>query len=200
MAYKFNSRLEGNIMNKIIILALLTAPLLNAESFGINLGPFSLQFNIDGTFYRDDHRDILDSPICYAIANQKRIDVIVEGKEKISPNEFRITRKRIVIEPYAFGFTKENSPVLRGNIIHEKLIKEVTIKYGDEKFMSTDAIENKAEGYFTGWLKSDQNETVDISRISNLYVINESRFDAPKDYKGFQDDSIRVICEIGDIK
>ena len=183
-------------MKKIVISALLLTSALSAEAFGINLGPFSLQFNVDGTYYANDHRDVLDSPICVAITNQKRLDLIVEGKETINDREMRITTKRIVVEPYAFGVTKDNRPILQGNIISEKLIKEVNVKYGEDKFSGSDSWENKADGYFSGWFKSDKSKTIDVSKISNLYVIGESHFDAPKDFKGLNEEGARVICEL----
>lgn len=183
-------------MKKTILGALLLTSALSADGFGVNLGPFSLQFNVDGTYYADDHRDVLDSPICIAISNQKRIDVIVEGKEKINEREMRITTKRIVVEPYAFGVTKEGRPILQGNVISEKLIKEVTVKYGDDKFAGSESWESKADGYFSGWFKSDKSEKIDISKISNLYVIGDSHFDAPKNFKGLQEENVRVICQL----
>ena len=183
-------------MKKTILAALLLTSSLSADAFGINLGPFSLQFNVDGTYYADDHRDVLDSPICVAITNQKRLDVIVEGKEKLNEREMRITTKRIVVEPYAFGVTKEGRPILQGNVLSEKLIKEVTVKYGEDKFAGSENWENRAEGYFSGWFKSDKSEKIDVSKISNLYVISESHFDAPTNFKGIQDANVRVICQL----
>lgn len=183
-------------MKKTLLSVLFLTSALNADGFGINLGPFSLQFNVDGTYYADDHRDVLDSPICVAISNQKRLDLIVEGKERLNDREMRITTKRIVVEPYAFGVTKENRPVLQGNVISEKLIKEVTVKYGEDKFTGSENWENRAEGYFSGWFKSDKSQKIDVSKISNLYVIGDSHFDAPKDFKGLQEEGARVICQL----
>jgi hypothetical protein len=92
--------------------------------------------------------------------------------------------------------------VLRGNIVNEKLIKEVSIKYGEDKFGdgedANDWSDRKEDGFFSGWFKSDksQNTDIDIQKISNLYVINDSHFDAPKNYKGLKDDNIHVICQL----
>jgi hypothetical protein len=98
------------LLNTITLGALLLTSSVYAQGFGFNMGPFSMQFNLEGSYYADDHRDVLDSPICYAISNQKRLDMIVEGKEKISSKEIKFITKRLVVEPYAFGITREGNP------------------------------------------------------------------------------------------
>lgn len=99
-----------------------------AEGIGFNIGPFSMQFNFGDTYYEQDHKDILDFHLCFAISNQKQVVMVVEAQEKLNSKETRFTTKRLLVESYALGVTKEGQPVLRGNVVKEKLIK-----YGDEK-------------------------------------------------------------------
>jgi|GEM_PF-3037331 len=170
---------------------------IQAEGLGINLGPFSLQFNVGDSYYADDYDDVLDSPICFAITNRKRLGIILESKEKINTREIKISTKKLVIEPYAFGITKDGKPVLNGNIISENLIKEVTVKFGEDQVDNTGNWSNKSEnGFFSGLFKSDKSQTINIEKVSNLYVMSKSTFDAPKNYKGIKDENIRIICEL----
>lgn len=167
-----------------------------AEGIGFNIGPFSMQFNVGGTYYAEDHKDILDFPLCFAISNLKQVDMVVEAEEKISSTESRFTTKRILVEPYAFGVTKEGQPVLRGNIVSEKLIKEVIVKYGEDKFNEEGKWSKKEGNFFSGWFKSDTSQNIDIQKISNIFVLQNSHFDAPKNYKGLRDENIQVICQL----
>lgn len=171
---------------------------LSAQGLGFNIGPFSMQFNLDGSYYANDHRDVLDSPICYAIENHKKLDMIVESHEKVSSKEFRIVTKKLIVAPYAFGITQDGKPVLNGSVTNEKLIKEVTIKYGDDQIdiAAEDSAGKEDRGFFSGWFKSEKSENIDIRKISNLFVINDSRFDMPRDYKSIKGDKVRVICEV----
>lgn len=183
-------------VNLLVLSAGFLSGSVYAEGIGFNIGPFSMQFNVGGTYYENDHKDILDFPLCFAISNQKQVDMVVEAEEKLSAKEIRFVTKRILVEPYAFGVTKEGKPILRGNIVHEKLIKEVTIKYGDEKSNEDGKWAKKEENFFSGWFKSDTSENIDIQKISNLYVLQGSHFNAPKNYKGLTDEGIKVICEL----
>ena len=189
----------GKIMRLFNTLALglsLITGSIYAEGFGFNIGPFSMQFNVGGTYYAQDHKDILDFPLCYAISNLKKVDMVVEAEEKINAKETKFITKRLVVEPHAFGVTKEGHPILRGNIISEKLIKEVTVKYGEDKSSDDTKWAKKEDYFFSGWFKSERDQNIDIQKISNLYVIQESHFDAPKDYKGLKDENIQVICQL----
>ena len=167
------------------------------QGFGFNIGPFNMQFDMEGTYYANDHKDVLDSPLCYAIANQKYVDMIVEGQEKVNANELKIIKKRLVVAPYAFAVTQAGKPMLQGNIISEKLIKEVTVKYGEDKFGDKEWSDKKDEqGFFSGWFKSDKSQTIDIQKITNVFVVNDSHFDVPKNFKGYKGDNVKVICQL----
>lgn len=176
-------------LRTITLGALLLSASISAEVFNFNVGPFSLIFNAG-------HRAFLDAPICYAISNQKQLEVIVENKEKVSAKEMKVTVKMLVIEPYAFGVTREDKPVLQGNVVEEKLVKEVSIKYGEDRFKDAYEEMGEREGIFSGWFKSSKNQNIDVRKIINLDVIEDSHFDIPKDYKGPKREEMRVICQL----
>lgn len=203
------------------------------EGFGINFGPFDLQFgsayNGYGSGYTREYRTytetpnhaaLLDTPICRAIEQQKKLEFIVEAKEKVNAKETKITTKRVIVEPYAFGFTKEKQPVLRGIVTSEQLIREITIKQGDDqpsdsqqKAYATDneddeitvEIKDKKEeqdkSFFSGLFRShkskDDVESLNLSKVGNMRVLEDSHFDAPKDLASiFKDDIAQVVCQV----
>jgi hypothetical protein len=102
----------------------------------------------------------------------------------------KIVTKHLIVEPYAFGITNEGKPVLRGKVVEEKVIQEVTVKYGEDQF--TDA---QKDHKASGWFQSSDKLNIDIQNVSSLQVLN-THFDAPKDYKGLKDDNVKVICEL----
>lgn len=184
-------------LTSLILSALLLSSSAFAEGFGFNVGPFDMQIDATGFYDEHDKKDLLDHPICYAIFNQKRLDMVVEGKEMVNSKEIKFITKRLIIEPYVFGMTQDEKPVLRGNVVSEKFIKEVTIRYGEDHFAeSGKGSERKEKGFFSGWFKSDKSQNIDIETLSNLHVVNDSHFDVPEDYKGLKDDNIRVICQL----
>lgn len=185
------------ILNLAIIAATLVTGSVYADGFGFNVGPFNLQFGGYGADYVPNDRNALDQPICYAISHQNRLDIAVEGVEIVNSKEKKIVSKRLIVEPYAFGVTREGKPILRGNIIEEKLIKEVTVKYGDEKFEEAAVSkDDKDKGYFSGKLSTDKNQNIDIRKVVEIKVLKDWHFDAPKDYKGLNDENIQVICQL----
>lgn len=176
--------------------SVLFAGAIQADGFGFNIGPFSLQLNAGGD-YGYTQQDVLDNPICYAIANQKRLGMIVEVTEKVSTKEMKIITKKIVVEPYAFGVTTDGKPVLRGVVTEDKLLKEVTVRYGEDAFSEdTKGWERKERGYFSGWFKSDKSQNIDIQKLSDVRVIESSHFEAPKDYQGLKEANVKVICQL----
>lgn len=166
-----------------------------ADGFGFNIGPFDMQFGVrtgssDGS-YVVERRTALDNPICAAISSQQQLGFTVEGKEIISTKEIKIVTKHLIVEPYAFGVTQDGKPILRGNVVNEKLIKEVSVKYGEERFDDS----NREKGY-SGWFKSSDKKNIDVENISDVQVIANSHFDAPKNYEGIKEENIKVICQI----
>lgn len=165
-----------------------------ADGFGFNLGPFSLQFGGGSGGRVVTMADIQTDPICHAIARQKHLGLIVKGREKVSDKEFKIVIKKITIEPYLFGTNNRRQPVLKGKVIDEKMIKEITIKYGEGE----DIDEN---GSMSGTFQIEQKKG-DISRlkvdqIEQIFIIEDSHFDVPKGYdKNSYNDVVNVICEL----
>lgn len=184
------------LLKTITAFSLLISTFSFADGFGFNLGPFSLFFNLGDPV---EHTAILNNPICFAIKNRHLLEIFVEGSEKISTKEIKIISKILVVEPHAFGVTKEGKPILRGNVIKEKLVKEVSVKYGEEQFNEYSIASDKDKGYFSGWFKSDKAQNIDIRKVSDIRVIEGSHFDTPKDYKHSTDSDMRIICELSSI-
>jgi hypothetical protein len=191
-------------LNSIILGALCIAGSSYADGFGINLGPFDLQFGIGPGYnyypdnsFGDTHRFVLHNPICDAISNQQQLGFIVEAKEIVNAKEVRVVTKRVVIEPYVFGVTKEGKPILRGNVISEKLVREVNVKFGEDQYGEDQIKESKSnDGRSTKWFQSADKKDIDIQHIDDVNVIEGTHFDAPKNYEGIKDENIRVICQL----
>lgn len=162
--------------------------------FGFDVGPFNLQLQAPVGGYIEDRDSIVDDPICTAIENQQRLAITVEGVETVSTKEKKIVTKRVVVEPYAFGITRQGAPVLRGNVVEEKMLQEVTVKYGEDRF--AESMVSKDKGFFAGFFNSDKKSPIDIRKVTMIEVIPDSHFDAPKDYQGLTDENVEVICEL----
>ena len=180
--------------------ALLMTGALSAAGIGINLGPFNLQLEAGGRL-PSELKIVLDSPVCYAIGNQKRLEIIVETTENRNSNEIFVEVKKLIVEPYAFGITREGRPIISGIVVESKKLKEVTVvKYdADEEEEDPEVVEyfkHKKKGFFSGWFTSDKSQTIDLNKVRNIHVIENSHFDAPKNYKGLNDENVRVICQL----
>lgn len=220
--------------------ALLLTPLLFANSayaadaVGFLVGPFNMEFNPVGHEYQINNggkwenryipnsRAFLENPICYAIANLKTLEIVIDLSEYISPKEMKITIKKLTVEPYAFGLAKDGSLALQGKIMSEKMLKEISIKYGEDKFHELivpspqknknsevqDETEDDSEeysplydtGYYRGKFISDKDMDRDIRRIRWVQVIDNSHFEVPKDFKQVNDDNMQVICQLPEVK
>ena len=171
-----------------------TGAIAHADGLGFFLGPFSLQFGgeVNGpTVFSDG---MSSDPICRAIVTQKQLELIAEMKENISDKEFKMVIKRITIEPYLFGMDNRHQPVLKGKIIEEKMIKEVTVKYGEESSES----EKNLSGTFQIEKSKGDVSTLNVNRIQRIAVIEDSHFSIPKNYdKNSYNDVVNVICEVG---
>ncbi len=188
------------IVRSLILGSLLVAGSVSAQDFRFDLGPFSMQFGGPDILPagHEHHRNMLNYPICYAIAQQKRIVFVVENRETVSPKEMKVVTKQLTVEPYAFGTSKEGKQLLQGNVTEDKQISEITIKYSEDTFAkeNKERAENRDKSFYSGWFSSGKSKNIDIQRVSNLRVLDDSHFDAPKDYKGVQDDSMQVICQL----
>lgn len=184
-------------LKSMMLASALLAGSVYGDGFGFNVGPFNMQFYTGGGEYVAISRSVLDSPVCRAISNQKRLEIIIEVAENVSTKEKKIVTEKLIVEPYAFGITKDGKPVLRGNVVEEKLVREVSLKYGDDQFDETSvSAKQKDKGFFSGLFSSDKSKNIDIRKVVAVKVIEDSHFDAPKDYKGITDDSIQVLCQL----
>lgn len=184
-------------MKLFLLLGVIFSQSLIADGIGFNVGPFSLQLSVDGPTFYEIQRPIVENPLCLAITQQNQLEFVVERAEKINAKELKIVTKKLIVEPYGFGFTQNGRPVLKGNVVEEKLIKEVNVKYGEDQFdeRAYTAEDNK-RGFFSGWFKSDSSQNIDLRRISDIHILSGTHFDAPKNYKGFEDPNIRVVCQL----
>ena len=82
--------------------------------------------------------------ICYAINNQKQIELLIENQEIINPKEMRTIIKKVVVEPYALG-TKDSVPILQGKIVKEENIREVNVKVNEDLFKNRELLEQTKE-------------------------------------------------------
>lgn len=128
----------------------------------------------------------------------------MEWDDKVGGTEFKKTIKKVTVQPYLFGKNKEGQPILRGNDVAEKMLKEITIKYCDGAEEDSETAERKQEdeGYFSGWFhrkepKKDTVNTINVRKVTHFRVIEGSHFEPPKDYKEiFEDDVTEVICAV----
>ncbi len=173
---------------------------------GVQLGPFELGLglgvndnggDVDNRLYR------FEDPICYAIGNRRLLEMDVEWKERVSKTETTSTLKRITIEPYLFGRAENGQPVLRGNIVAERVLREISVKYGDEAQGQFDE-EQDVSGPLSGTYRTPPKgksgrgvQTVNIRRVASIRVVEGGHFVPPKDYNQiFQGDVAEVICTV----
>ena len=205
-------------MKKILTSCLLLcSTALSAEGYEIQINPMNRGVGMnDGAYYNDgdyddessagDNRGYMGrsmmrpadvaNQLCQAISNQNQIEIVVEKREIVNSKELRVEVKKVVVEPYGLAVTQNGQPVVRGNIVSDKMIKEVTVKFGDDRFDTSK--KDKDVNTSSSWFSSS-NKNLDISRVRAINPTN-TRFDAPKDYKGFEDNSLNVICEIQPVK
>lgn len=188
-------------------IVLLSSALLFSTAYGagISFGPFDLRFGGENFHYAHPgfHRAQFEDTICRAISQQKQLEFTVVSKEKINAGEMKMVTNRVVVDPYAFGFTNDGQPVLRGTVVEEKLIKEVTIKLGEDLYPADDKVvkKEKNEEEFSGVFRShkskDNIESINLEKIRDVRVIEASHFDAPKDIDTiFKDDIAQVVCQV----
>jgi hypothetical protein len=182
------------------------ATLQQVSAFGIQVGPFSLQ--LGGV--RINRALLKEEPVCYAIEKQKQLELLIKSVET-SKLERKISIQRVVIEPYLFGL-KEGQPIIQGNIISQKMVKEITVKYGEDESDFDDDDEEERDYYINKYKKSgifgklsffkDRNEvkTFDIQDVLDLYVLEDSHFDVPKSLENLKTENVEVICRINSSK
>ncbi|MBA3236890.1 MAG: hypothetical protein H0T62_00880 [Parachlamydiaceae bacterium] len=211
---------------------LLVKPIFAADAIDFRLGFFNMEFNPIGREYLINYgsgwekrhipnsRAFIDAPICYAISNQKNLEIVVELNEYINMKEKKIVTKRLTVEPHVIGYTQEGTLELRGKITREEMLKSVTIKYREDKFVdpidprepndkdideSEDGSEEYTTFYDTGFFRgeyfsSGKNYSVEIKRIKWIKVLKKSHFELPKSYKLDNRNFIKIICQLPEVK
>lgn len=165
---------------------LLTGPL---SAFSFNLGPFDLSFN-------GGHGGSYSEQICNAIHDQRQLVVTVEGREIVSDREQKIVTRTLLIEPYAYGVDAKGNPILRGNVVRDDLVKEMTVKYGEEQFEKTDMENNQENQDSSSGLFRTGKEDLDIRKITEIRVVEDSHFDAPSSIRSFEEDKGETHCQL----
>lgn len=179
------------------------ATIQQVSAVGIQVGPFSLQ--LGGV--RVNRALLKEEPVCYAIEKQKQLELLIKSVET-SKLERKVSIQRVVIEPYLFGL-KEGQPIIQGNIISQKMVKEITVKYGENE-SDFDADDEEREYYINKYKDKksgifgklsffkDKNDvkTFDIQDVLDLYVLEDSHFDVPKNLENLKTENVEVICRI----
>lgn len=169
----------------------------NAEAFGVSIGPFELQLEAG---MDSSHRlGIWEEPICSAIANRHLLEISTEWAEHSSNTETKIITKTITMEPYLFGRNAKGQPILRGNIVSEKVVREVTIKENMDK----DSKEPPHKFHPLSDKKANEEEkdgnvrSVNLRKITEIHVIEGSKFNAPKNFDAiFKKDVVETVCVV----
>lgn len=210
----------------VLVTLLLSGQAFSIDGFDFQLGPFNIEFNPVGREYQVNYgsrweprfipnsRAFLDTPICYAISNFKKLELVVELHEYINKKEKKVLISKLIVEPYVFGFTHEGNLDLKGKIVTGNMLKEVRIKYGIDRFVDPSIPNNKNDevdenedesddyttyydtGYYKGKYSSEKYKGIDIRRIRRIQVIEDSFFEIPKNYKQDNRDFLKIICQL----
>lgn len=165
----------------------------SAAFLGLDLGPFEFELKSRPTVTKPRYFDLL----CRAIQMHKQIEIVLEWQEWENSNERKTITKQLILEPYLIGKTNDGRPLLRGNIVSEKLLKETSVKYGDQS-TADQHTEYRVSGKFQS--KNPQKEgisTLDIQQISHFAVLENTYFELPNGIEQiFPKGDIEVICSI----
>lgn len=173
---------------------------MSLQGLSIGLGPFSVQLLPDAGIVPSDVY-FVDRPICYAISAHKQLEILVENKETTEKNEQKVEVKKIIVDPYVFGMGKKGLPILQGNVVEEKMVKEITIKYGEDVDIEAENKEWKSKqkiGFFSGHFFSQKNKTTSINfqKVIDFRVLENSHFEVPEKLETSNEEIVRVICQV----
>lgn len=184
------------LCSSIFLSFLLLTP-SDIRGLAIQLGPFNLELHGG---YDLNRKALIDAPLCTAIRNHQRVEMVIEHFDKSTPNEFKSVIKRVVIEPYAFGITRDGTPVIKGNLISERKIKEVFIRYSEDRETTSqkEDVDKTKSNFFSGFWKSKNSiETLNVREVRDINVIQDSSFKTPDKIADLlKDENFRPICEI----
>lgn len=151
-------------------------PSANAIGFDVGLGPF--YFNLDsgvrvGTPFYESYHD----PICRAIQDRDLLAIYTQEGDDV---------KRVIIEPYAFGYNKDGNLVLQGYQVEGfNLNKEPSDNLGGEGFVG---------GVFTSF-EGNEWKDLSISKVVRIEVLENTDFKVRKDVF----DNLKTKNEIVDL-
>lgn len=165
---------------------------LHGADLGLNLGPFSLQLNVGPRPYVE-RQSVIDDPICYAISSKQQLKVQFLAEEDLGKGEWKTTLKEVTIDPYVFGYDKNNQPVLRGKVTKEEVLKEVTVK--DYRPSNDD---NKSYSGFFSWFKTTgKTNSINVRGIKNIQVLDNQFFNPPKELdSSYFNDLETIKCKL----
>jgi hypothetical protein len=212
--------LKSTVLKTLFITPILLSGVLNAQYANPYQNNGNLQVEVQSNGYNSprmysdryaerngaQNNSETNNIVCYAIKHQKRLEITVETQELLNKREVRIVTKKYIVEPYAFGMTNEGKPVFYGNVSQNTLDNEVNIKYGVDKFddQAVTASSQKVpvtSGWFgsensKSWFGNDKNSDIDIKNIKGVRVIEDSHFDAPKEYAGYVQPNVQIVCQL----
>lgn len=173
-------------MRKSLISLFLILTPLSVSAFGIQIGPFSLEL---GENVQADRGTIIDTPVCAAIRAHKQIEVVLEVNSKVNDQEFSSVIKKVLVEPYVLGTAKDGRVVLKGNIVKEEVLKEVSVKYPQVKKGN----EGVVSGFFDFTSASGEKNVINIDQIRDVQVLPDSSVKAPSNLQDLAKD-LQVLC------
>lgn len=169
--------------SSFVSLMLLISPAI-VSGLGIQVGPFSIE--LGGGIHADRGR-ILGNPVCHAIKNHKQMEVVLVVDTKVNDQEFSSVTKKVLFEPYLVGVDVSGIPVLKGNILKEEILKEVSVKYAK----GSEEVEKRP--FFTFSTQDGEKGTINFDQIRGVRIIPDSNVEVPDNLKDLTGD-LDVLC------
>ncbi|GAB4229490.1 MAG: hypothetical protein Tsb0021_07370 [Chlamydiales bacterium] len=183
----------------------------------VEIGPFEFKLDqseirVGKPVERSDYVPFQQSPVCVAIRNKKLLEVIVEAQME----DGRSVLKRIVVEPYAFGYDREGALVLTGYRRKEVTLEDpyidtftVSFRYNgknkpayryeiaesDEMYTNKQRYPDESRGIFRIFHRGQERwKTFLVTRIVDARVLENSSFEPRKQEK--LQNIVNPICEV----
>lgn len=192
----------------LLVGLLLLTPTLEADP---GMGPAELHFiGKGGDAYLFNRRNIRTNPLCYAIQNKKKLTMLIESVQRVDNRKIIVSTKRIIIEPYVFGYTFGGESLLSGNIVEESLYHENVLEYGDKLYEEYTATEVKdvtpttsqqtpqTKAYLAQFdAFKTKFQKIEVRKVSELGVLVDAPFNGPLIPGGLHTADMRVVvCSI----
>lgn len=177
---------------KVFIPLFMLIGALHGADLGLNIGPFSLELNVGHRGY-SERQGFIDDPICYAISSKQQLRVQFLVEEDLGKGEWKTTLKEVTIDPYVFGYDKNNQPVLRGNITKEEVLKEVTVK----DYKPSDDDGKSYSGFFSWFKTTGRSNSINVRGIRSIQVLDNQFFNPPNELdSAYFNDLALVKCKL----